>query len=266
MIDIHLHSKISFDSEEEPQNYINRAVDLSVPAIGFSEHYDYDAYLDGEKDITLADLDNYSRSICDLRKTNPDIDILKGVEFGYRKEAVNHYQSLINEYDFDYVINSLHTLPDRGDCYHDRFFQNSTLLDSYESYLKGVLESVSANYDFQIVGHIGYVCRYRNGKNSKLIYSDFADIFDEILKNIIRRDKCLEINTSCGVSGCDFLPDKDIIVRYLQLGGKIMSFGSDAHIATNYSNRASELKEFLNSLGINELFYYKSRRLVGYKI
>ncbi|MGN1103584.1 MAG: histidinol-phosphatase, partial [Candidatus Coproplasma sp.] len=66
--------------------------------------------------------------------------------------------------------------------------------------------------------------------------------------------------------GCTFLPDKDIITRYTELGGKLLSFGSDAHKADRYLGNADELKEFLKQLKIKELYYYKNRQPIAYKI
>lgn len=265
MVDVHLHTRFSFDSEEEPENYIKSARKKGVNVIGFSEHYDYDAYLDGE-DISLADIPAYFENAQKLKIANPNMDILYGIEFGYRMEALPKYRELLKKYPFDYVINSLHTLPERGDCYHDKFFEGKTLKKAYNDYFNGVLESVKADYDYQIVGHIGYACRYRTGAGSSIKYADFADILDEILIEIIRRKKCLEINTSNGAGGCTFLPDTDIVSRYVGLGGKLISFGSDAHTADKYYKNAEMLKQFLKSLGINTLYYYKERKPVGYKI
>jgi len=265
MIDVHLHTRFSFDSEEEPENYIKIARKTGVNVIGFSEHYDYDAYLDGEN-ITLADVPAYFENAQKLKTANPDVDILCGIEFGYRKDALSKYRELLKKYPFDYVINSLHTLPNRGDCYHDKFFAGKTLKDAYTDYFNGVLESVKADYDYQIVGHIGYACRYRKVDGAAIKYADFADVLDEILKEIIHREKCLEINTSNGVGGCTYLPDTDIISRYVELGGKFISFGSDAHTADKFCRNAVNLKEFLKSLGVTTLYYYNNRKPVAYKI
>ncbi|MDE7084987.1 MAG: histidinol-phosphatase HisJ family protein, partial [Clostridia bacterium] len=237
LIDIHLHSGFSFDSKEKTENYVVSAFNTGVPAIGFSEHYDYDALLDGA-DIAVADIPEYVAHINEIKTRYSRPEILCGIEFGYRDVAVEKYVNLIKEYDFDYVINSVHTLADRGDCFHDRFFEGKTLKESYYDYLKAVLESVRAEFDYQIIGHIGYVSRYRSGSGAKIRYGDFSDIIDEILREIISRGKCLEINTSTGSSECDYLPDCDIIERYLQLGGEKLSFGSDAHRVGDYQRKS----------------------------
>ncbi|MDE6075468.1 MAG: histidinol-phosphatase HisJ family protein [Clostridia bacterium] len=264
-VDIHLHTKFSFDSQEEMDNFVCAAKQASVPAIGFSEHYDYDAVLDGE-DISVVDIPKYQSAVNSLRAEVPWPEILFGIEFGYRDISVSKYRELIEEYDFDYVVNSVHTLKGRGDCFHDRFFEGKTLKESYADYFLAVLESVKADFDYQIIGHLGYVSRYRMGEDAKILYSDFSGIIDEILREIIKRDKCLEINTSTGKSENCFLPDKDIIKRYVQLGGKKLSFGSDAHNAKDYLRRQNELYDFLQTLGVKQLYYYKKRQPIAYKI
>ncbi|MDE7075858.1 MAG: histidinol-phosphatase HisJ family protein [Clostridia bacterium] len=264
-VDIHLHTKFSFDSQEEIENYVCAAKQAGNPAVGFSEHYDYDAVLDGEN-ISVADIPKYKNVVNALRAKTSKPDILFGIEFGYRDISVSKYRELIEKYDFDYVINSVHTLKGRGDCFHDRFFEGKTLKESYSDYFQAVLESVKADFDYQIIGHVGYVSRYRTGKDAKILYSDFSEIIDEILCEIINRDKCLEINTSTGKSENCFLPDKDIIERYVRLGGKKLSFGSDAHKATDYLRRQNELCDFLKSLGVEQLYYYKKRQPIAYNI
>lgn len=265
MIDIHLHTRFSFDSKEEPENFIGKANSLGIKSLGFSEHYDYDAFLDGA-DISLCDVPAYAAYLNKLRENYPDTEILFGIELGYSPAAEEEFRKLTNRYPFDYVINSVHTLPGRGDCYYPRFFDGITLRQAYTDYFNAVLASVKADYDYQIVGHIGYVSRYCKGENALIKYYDYSEIFDEILKEIIKRDKCLEINTSTGEANCDFFPDKDIIIRYLQLGGEKLSFASDAHSAEKYRKGADKVKQFLSAEGVSELCYFKNRQCLFYKI
>lgn len=265
LIDVHIHSRFSFDSNEEISNYLEKARESGVPVIGFSEHYDYDAVHDGD-DIALCDIPKYTEYLKKLRADNASPKILCGIEFGYRDFCVEQYRRLIAEYDFDYVINSVHTLPERGDCFHERFFAGRTIEESYRDYFKAVLESVKADFDYQIIGHLGYASRYSSCDISKINYKDYSDILDEILKCIIARDKCLEINAYVGKTGGLSLPDTDIIIRYLQLGGKKLSFGSDSHKAGDYLRKSNAIADFLKSAGIGELYYYKQRKPIAYKI
>ena len=264
IVDLHLHSGFSFDSSEKYENYLSEARRRGESILGFSEHYDLDAIRDGAQDISLADISAYRDKI--LRLRHGFNDVLFGIEFGYRASVLNEYRALIDKYDFDYVINSVHSLEGRGDCYHNSFFDGKPLEESYRDYLNAVYESVTADWDYQIVGHIGYASRYRKGGNVRITYNAFSDIFDKILTEIIRRDKCLEVNTSTGVSGSAFLPDEDILRRYIALGGRKLSFGSDAHSADKYLKRSAETAEMLKRLGVHTLYYYKKRIAIAYNI
>ena len=263
--DLHLHSRFSFDSDEKPENYIAAALAAHAQVLGFSEHYDYDALLDGAN-ITVADIPKYVDEIKSFQKRFNKPEILCGIEFGYRDFAVERYRQLIDEFDFDYVINSVHTLSGRGDCFHEEFFAGKPLKESYFDYFNAVLESVKADFDYQIVGHLGYVSRYRKGDDTRIFYKDFSDIIDEILKEIIARDKCLEINSSTGYSAGLSLPDCDIVERYLELGGKKLSFGSDAHSAKDYLRKCDKVLDFLKKAGVKQLYYYKKRQAIAYDI
>lgn len=167
----------------------------------------------------LAPIGDYGLAVENFRKKYSDIDILKGIEFGYSAAACPEYLAVQKKYNFDYVINSVHTISKRGDCYFPRFFEGKTVIQAYSDYFDAVLESVSAPYDYEIIGHIGYVSRYCRAENPAF-YKNYKTVIDDILNAIIKRDKCLEINTSVGGSGSSFLPDKDIIERYLELGGQ----------------------------------------------
>ncbi len=264
MVDLHIHSSFSHDSNEAQENYIKQALEYGESILGFSEHYDYDAILDGD-DLSLADCKAYRDNLNNLSKKYPELTLLYGIEIGYSKAADSEYKKLIEENPFDYVICSVHSLPKYGDFYHGRAFEGRSVKDAYTDYFKAVLESVKSDIDYQIVGHIGYCERYCKLPDSKIRYNDYADIIDEILKEIINRDKCLEINTSTGGKG-GFLPEEGIIKRYLQLGGRAFSFASDSHSAEKYLRGSDEVKAFLKLNGIYNMRYYKKKKPIDYNI
>lgn len=258
MTDLHIHTDFSFDSEEKMQNYVRDAA-KGDKAVGFSEHYDYDVILSGDKTACLPDLSAYFTEADRLSKAYPSVKILKGIELGYCAEAVPHYKSLLKDNNFDYAILSVHTLAGRGDCYYPAFYDGMTREQAYSAYLRAVLESVRTDLDFQIVGHIGYVARYAPYKDKRLGYKDFPELFDEILKTIIARGLCLEINTSSKGAEGDFLPDVSVIERYIALGGVNFTFGSDAHSLQRYRDGEKLVRQFLLSHGVNEICRFENR-------
>lgn len=259
MYDFHLHSDFSHDSEEKAENYLIAARALGVKHIGFSEHYDYDRHIDKtEREApALFDFGAYSASAASLRKKYPEITISKGVELGWSKAAERHYKEIIDGKDLDYAILSVHAVDGRGDCYFPRFYEGLSREEAYFEYLKAVKESVFSDLDYQIIGHLGYISRYSPYENKKLLYSDFPELLDEILKEVIRRGKCLEINTSVKVG--NFATDESILKRYIALGGRDFTFGSDSHSAIRLCDGYEKAASFLKVNGINHFCRFENK-------
>lgn len=266
MTDLHLHTLFSHDSEEQAENYVIAAINAGAASLGFSEHYDYDVCLEGGDECPLPDLSAYSEKISALKAEYPAIKILKGVELGFSPDAVPHYNKLLKEGNFDYSILSVHTVKGRGDCFFPKFFEGLSLREAYGAYFKAVLESVRSDINYNIVGHIGYVERYAPYADKRIAYGEFADILDEILKVIISRDKCLEINTSAKGTDGITLPNTEIIDRYIALGGKNFSLGSDAHSAKRYAENFSAVKSLLLSRGITYTCRFEAGKNIKEKI
>lgn len=120
------------------------------------------------------------------------------------------------------VINSVHCV-DGYDVYFKMAFLFKTKKRVYRRYLETILESLDAPYKYDIVAHIGYIAHGAPYRDKLLRYKDFPNEIDAILKGIISRDKALEINFHH-----EMAPQRDIIERYYELGGRKISYGSDA--------------------------------------
>jgi histidinol-phosphatase (PHP family) len=255
MTDLHLHTKISFDSDEREENYIRSALNRGEKRLGFAEHYDYDVFLEGG-DQPLADINK----VLSRKSEICGVEVLKGLEIGYSKAAEKRYRELCEE-NFDYLICSVHTVEDRGDCYFPKFYKGLTKKQAYEKYFNAVYDSICSSLDFQILGHLGYVSRYAKYEDRVIVYNEFSSVIDKILEGVIERGISLEINSSVGDMPCLSLPDRDIIKRFYDLGGRNVTFGSDAHCAKDYMRRADSIKSFLSTLGFTQICYYKNKQL-----
>ena len=79
-------------------------------------------------------------------------------------------------------------------------------------------------------GHLDYAIRYAPNGPHTYEYSEYQDVLDEILKTIISKGKGIEINTSNLREGLTFTnPTADVVKRYKELGGEIITVGSDSH-------------------------------------
>ena len=117
------------------------------------------------------------------------------------------------------------------DCYHEVYFDGKSKREAYEQYLLAVLDSVKAKYDFDVITHIGYVCRKAPFDDRDMNYCEFADIIDSILKEIISRGVSLELNSHNRGTNTPFLPYLSIVQRYIELGGSEFTFWFRCHIA-----------------------------------
>ena len=248
-----------------PEHYIEKAISSGKSAIGFSEHYDY-LYKENGKQVPLPDPQQYTDAIFALReKYKGKIKILCGLEAGYCKEASETYAELYEKYPFDYLINSVHMVNGQ-DCYHNTFSRGLTARQAYTLYFEQVLESMDVPYPFQVLGHLGYASRYTDFADKKIRYEDFSELIDEILKRCIRSGAALEINTSARGAGSLFLPDTDIVERYVELGGRKITFGSDAHSVERYCENENEVRSMLKNVGVNTVYYFEKKKPIAQSI
>lgn len=262
MTDLHIHTKFSPDSDEEPQSYIDAAISKNAKIIGFSEHLDFD-YLALKLKFKPTDIYKYFDYIKELKIINESkIKVLCGAEFGFcnLNLAKDKYSELEDILKFDYVINSVHVV-DGLESYFLPYFKGKTKQFAYDRYFETVNDSLNVNYDFQIVGHLGYVARNAPYENAKILLSEHNNIIDKILRTIIKLDKAIELNTNVKTAGTTTLPTMEIINRYYQLGGRLICISSDAHrlnqLYYNFENVAQDLKD----IGFSKTVYFENKKL-----
>ena len=262
MIDLHIHTNFSPDSFEEPEAYIKEAVKKNVKIIGFSEHIDFD-YVFLNFDNVLTDIEGYYKNTGILKKQYSDkIKILCGGEFGFcdLKKAQDKYKEINAKYPFDYVINSVHIV-DKHESYFLPYFKDKTKQFAYDRYFETVLESLSVPYNFEIIGHFGYVARNAPYKNAEILLSEHKNIIDEVLKKIIALKKTIEINTNVRTAGSYTLPSMEILNRYFELGGRLITLSSDAHRIEQLFYKFDDIIKDIKKIGFKNLAYYENRDL-----
>lgn len=267
MVDLHTHSLYSADGKQPPEKYIERAIELGCKVFGFSEHLDYDyEYGDGELTWPMLDIDAYWQNMNRLKQLYGDkIELLSAIECGYHPLAAKRYKLVLEKYKFDYVINSTHTIGGM-DPYFQKYFKGKDKQNAYSLYLQAILESIrTTEFDYQVIGHIGYITRYAPYPDRALRYSEYKNIIDEILTAAIKLGKTLEVNTNISAPSAH-LPPADIITRYYELGGRLITFSSDAHSSERVLDKYHLVTRLLKAIGFTQLSYFKDRELFLYDI
>lgn len=254
--DHHVHTNYSPDSDADIRAYLTQAKALGLKYVMFTDHMDMGAADEFfEKPI---DYKEYFKTMKSLQEEY-NFPIQIGVEIGYEKNHKNEIDEFLGKYPFDFVIASIH-YGDNEDFYLGDFFNGKTQKESYLRYFEIVLEMVEHFSNFEVVGHLDYITRYGPFDLKYYEYEAFKEIIDAILKAIIKKNKGIEVNTS-GLRGPlnTIFPKKEVLKRYKELGGKIITIGSDSHYNKDYYAGIIEEMNHLKSLGFSEISSFTKR-------
>ena len=250
LTDLHSHSKFSADGKSQLVDMVNTAKSKGLRYYGVSEHFDLD-----EQTIKLygkIDEKAYFARARELqRQLNDDnFTFLAGGEFNYVSDerVLDKFLAMVERVRPDYVINSVH-IADGKELFRREYFEGKSKQYAYSLYLEQVLKSLDVPFKFDIVGHIGYPSRYLPYEDKSIRYADFADLYEAILTKIIHMGVILEVNSSTKGALSEFLPFQDVLARYYELGGRKVSFGSDAHYTSRIADKRAQAVELLKSIG-----------------
>ncbi|TCT16186.1 histidinol-phosphatase (PHP family) [Natranaerovirga pectinivora] len=246
--DYHVHTHFSGDSKTLPEDTIKKAIDLGVKKLCITDHYDAD--YPTEDIIFTFDISDYFHTLESLQdKYKKDIHILIGIELGLQPHLKDYYDKIINNHPFDFIIGSSH-LVDGIDPYLRAYYKNKSEHTAYGRYLESIIENIDAFSGFQVYGHLDYIVRYGPYDNKLISHSNYTDIIDALLLKLIHNHKGIEINTSGIRYGLgNPHPNVEIIKRYKELGGEIITIGSDAHIPDHLCSKFNEVYDILKSHG-----------------
>lgn len=257
--DSHMHCFFSGDSDTNPEDMIKAAQKKGLAGICFTDHLDYD-YKE-EPGLFDLDIDSYYKEISRLQDKYKEIlPIHFGIEMGLQPHLVETNNEVTAKYPFDFVIGSSHVV--HGvDPYYPVYYEGRTEDEGYQEYFESILENVNTNADFDVYGHLDYVVRYGPNKNVYYSYEKYADVIDEILRQLILKGKGIELNTGGFKAGLGHPnPCEDILLRYKELGGEIITIGADAHIPEYVGYEFDKAISILKSVGFKYYSVFSQRR------
>ena len=261
MFDYHMHSRVSFDSKEDPANIIKAAEKMGLREICFTDHTDYFANVQEQK--WVFDQQVYSDNYDHL--SHPTIKIRRGMEFGLKPNNADQLAIDAKKRDYDFILGSVH-LVNEVDVYEPSYWQTITVPKAEIAYLEETLKCVQHHDGYDVLGHLTYLSKCRGHHTHKPIdLNRYRDIVEEIFKNIISRGKGIEVNTS-GWDRCgDYLPGMDYVRLYKELGGQIVTIGSDAHTADRVGQYSHEVAALLKDI-MGHVCTFEGRKPIFHKL
>ena len=261
--DYHMHSSNSGDSETPMEEMILSSIDKGLQEICFTEHMDMDfPLLPGlPPDPFLLDMEAYKRELTYYKKKYADkITIRFGIEIGMQRQVAKENSALTKAHDFDFIIASQHLL-DHNDPYYGEFWSGKKVSDVLTHYFEETLENIKLFPDFDVLGHLDYIARYVPEGDHTYSYERFNDIIDEILKYLADHDKGLDLNSKAlkSFSYGNSNPSPEAIARFHELGGRIITFGSDAHTPEGVASAFDQMREIALKAGFSEYYTFEKR-------
>lgn len=284
--DYHFHCEYSDDSNEPMENQIQKAITLGLDEMCFTDHVDYGIKRDWddpegiiirhaiehgkEVDLVLANV-NYPKYFEALnmyqKKYASSISIKKGLEFGIQSITVDAYEKLYASYqdDLDFVLFSMHQV-NNLEFWTQDFQKGKTQKEYNDEYYKEIYQTMQIFHHYSCLAHLDLLARY--DENGIYPFENEKDIIAEILKYAIRDGKGIEINTSSWKYGLkDTQPSRAILKLYKDLGGKIITVGSDAHETKYLASHIKDAYAILkNEIGINEICTFDHMQPIFHKI
>ena len=283
LADYHLHSRHSGDSTAPMEAQVEAAIARGLTRICFTEHADfgfpYKKYADsipyGFFDLDLRSY--YDECLLLKEKYAGKIRIAFGVEVGLNPDMIEEGRAFVRSAPFDFVIGSTHLCDENAllrttdpsvpadycDPYYPQLYDRMSDADAYHCYFLTEHACVLASDYFDSLGHLDYVVRYGKQKEAHYSYAAFRDLIDPMLESILHRGQALELNTASLSKGCsECNPCTDILRRYKELGGELITVGSDAHTPEKIASHLDTAHAILTGLGFRYYTVYENRKPV----
>lgn len=250
-IDYHMHSYFSSDSEEIPRNHVIMAIEHHLDEICFTEHRDF--HFPGELKFDL-DVSDYFATIEKLQQEFlGEIKIKIGLEMGLDPLYQKEINDFVSASPYDFVIGSVHEIHNIEVFDNTGYYDNCTKDEAYKKYFESLLDVVEKFDCFNSLGHMDYVARYGPYRDKKVNFLYFSDILTQILKILVEKGKGLEVNTRL----FDDLTTQKfysfLLQAYSKLGGKIITLGTDSHIADRNWDNLTKARQLIYEAGFTEL-------------
>jgi histidinol-phosphatase (PHP family) len=243
-----------------------QAVSIGLPAVAFTEHIDVtptvvpDEVLhrlaavapdhalvtdtrDGLFTPPAFDVEGYLAKVAECRDRFPQLRILTGLEMGEPHRHGDLLARLLAQADFDRVLGSLHCLPLGGGFGEPpALYVEQDPATVVRDYLAEIAELVRVDTRFEVLAHVDFPARWWPETSGPFDINAFEDEFRAALKAAADSGRALELNTR--------LPHADALLRWWRdVGGRAISFGSDAHDPAKLAAGFQEAAQFAEAHG-----------------
>ncbi len=265
--DSHIHTSFSFDGRQTPEEMIEAAVKAGLTEVTVTEHCecnDNAALPAGEEPWPDLDVKAYTEKYEKLRETSP-VKINIGIELGQATQGKEYASRMTSAYPWDFILGSLHNVRNEYDFYYIDY-SHKNINSLFSEYFEQLYETVEYG-GFSVIAHLYYPVRYIYRAGLTVDISRFDDQIRQILELAVNKGIGLEINTSAlNDKFGDFVPEFRYVKLYRQLGGEIVTVGSDGHYTSKVGLGIETAYDMLKEAGFSYVSTFKDQKPVYHKL
>jgi histidinol-phosphatase (PHP family) len=258
--DNHVHSQWSYDTfgRTSMAAACERALQLGVPAVAFTEHLDFTSPGPGDAvartgvkagwwhAIRPLDVPGYLASLAECRDRFPSLRILSGVEVGEPHLFGASAAAVLGSAAFDRVLGSLHAVEHEGRLMNSaRLFGIHSPAEVMRRYFTEALTVVTDSDLFEIMAHPDYPRRHWPASAGPYREEDFEEEYRAVLRALAGSGRVLEVNTYSPLSSVT------VLRWWREEGGGAVSFGSDAHVPWRVGDRFADAVAVAEAAGFS---------------
>lgn len=261
LTDLHTHSILSMDGHAPLSEMAQAAVDAGLSALTVTDHYDM-LTEDGKRNLTY----DWAPVLAQFAQTVPQFEgrltLHQGIELGEVHVSPEHARAVLAQAGdaLDMVIGSIHNYREEhggGEYYYVRFDTPEVCHAVLDDYFTSMEELVALPDCYDVLGHIIYPLRYMHRDGQEISLAPYRDRIAAILRTVIDTGHAIEVNTCRGNTVEDW---RDILELYRDLGGKIVTTGSDAHFPADVGKGIRESCALLRECGFDRIAVYARRK------
>ncbi len=261
LFDSHTHSENSFDGVHSVTFMAETAQKKGLMGFSVTDHCEVNLFRQDRYDVRLRQ--SYFSALKAKAVFASWMTITAGIELGQPLQNQPLAEKILQAYPFDFVIGSLHNPKGQEDYYFMKFSEMTMeeIVRSLEQYFREILAMVHWG-KFDVLGHLTYPLRYIQGRDSiPVALEPFDGLVEEIFKALIDKGLGLEANTSGYRQNMNGpIPSLRYLKRYRELGGEIITLGSDSHTASDIGANIEGGMELLKTAGFSHFTIYKDRK------
>jgi histidinol-phosphatase (PHP family) len=253
-LDAHLHTDLSPDSDVPIDVYCAAAIERGIPEIAITDHLDFDPHAPAH---AFADFATRERTVREAaaRWADRGLAVRLGIEITYESHREAEIREHLAGRPYDFVIGSVHVM--RHSPYDEArvaaWVAGRTFAEIVAPYFDEVVAAIRSGL-FDTLGHLDYVKRYVAEHVPPAAFAAAPEAYEPALRALVETGTGLEVNAS-GLRQAprETYPAPWVVARFRELGGEVVTAGSDAHRAHSFAFGLARAYGIAAAAGFEEL-------------